>query len=143
MPDARVKPPPIPLQKHRTAVGAILAGAAAMLLFLPMLLLLQGPSFVSKITLTNPTPYRVNVEVTGAEDDGWLDLGTVPREREITVEEVASQGDRWVFRFTSAGVIAGELELARADLERDGWRVNIPAGLAETLRAAGVPVAAA
>ena len=96
------------------------------------------PSIFRRLTVHNPTPYLINVDVTGVERDGWLDVGSFRRERTRTVEELVDQGRQWVFRFSYGGVEAGELTVSRDQLARDGWRITVPAAVGETLRQAGL-----
>jgi hypothetical protein len=142
MPRARLKPLPMPLERSREAVGSAIGGAVILILVLAVIPLLRTPQLVPRVTLVNATSYQVNVDATGAAHDGWVDLGSVPREREVSLEGVADEGREWTFRFTSAGVYAGEMILARADLERDHWRVNVPAGVVVPLQDAGLPASA-
>jgi len=142
MPGARVTSLPVPLQRSREALATVVAGATVLLLVLSIFPLLQGPDFVPHLTLINPTAYQVNIDITGAGEKGWLDLGTVPREREVALQGVVDQGRDWTFRFTSGGVYAGEMTLSRADLEREHWRVNVPAGITVPLQEAGLPASA-
>lgn len=100
------------------------------------------PTSFRRLTVVNPTPYIVNVEVTGAERDGWLDVGTFRREGRRTVEELADQGSAWVFGFSYAGIAAGELVASRAQLVADDWVVTVPSEVAERLRSEGVPESA-
>mgnify|MGYP001793980745 CR=1 FL=1 len=51
------------------------------------------------LTVENPTPYIINVEVTSAKRDGWFDVGTVPRGRHQTFQCLADPGAEWLFRF--------------------------------------------
>jgi hypothetical protein len=99
----------------------------------------DDPTPLRRLTVHNPTPYIVNVEVTGGERNGWLDVGSFPREGLRTVEELADQGRQWVFRFSYAGVDAGELVVSRDELATDGWRITVPADVGERLRDAGLP----
>jgi hypothetical protein len=96
------------------------------------------PSYVARLTVVNDTQYNVNVEVTGGAHDGWLDLGSVSRERTRTLEQIVDQGERWVFRFSYAGVAAGEVALDRTELSRQGWRLTVPVEVGERLREAGL-----
>ena len=96
------------------------------------------PTSFRRLTVHNPTPYMVIVDVTGAKRDGWLDVGSFPRERQRTVEELADQGRQWVFRFSYGGVDAGELVVTRDQLARDGWKITVPPGVGERLREAGL-----
>ncbi len=96
------------------------------------------PRTFRRLTVQNPTPYLLNVDVTGAERDGWLDVGSFRRERTRTVEELADQGRQWVFRFSYGGVEAGELTVSHDQLARDGWRITVPSAVGESLRQAGL-----
>jgi hypothetical protein len=91
-----------------------------------------------RLTVENRLPYIVNVEVTGGQHDGWLSLGSFRRESRRIVEEVADQGDQWVFRFSYAGVDAGELVVTRQQLVNDGWKIIVPPEVGERLRQAGL-----
>lgn len=95
-------------------------------------------AYVPRLTVVNDTEYNVNVEVTGAAHDGWLDLGAVSRGRTQTLEQIVDQGGRWSFRFSYAGVAAGDLSLDRSGLAAQGWRVTIPPQVGERLKAAGL-----
>lgn len=121
--------------------GAFAGIAAAGLLLLVLLLLLQSasePPRVAVLTVTNPSPYQVDVEVSRAGDDQWLDLGAVGRETARTIEELPDLGARWTFRFASGGVDGGRLELAKNALRDSGWRITVPPDVVERFEAAGV-----
>jgi hypothetical protein len=91
-----------------------------------------------RLTVDNPSPYNVNIQVAGRERQGWLDLGSFPRQGRRTVEEVADQGLEWVFRFSYGGVDAGVLVISRDQLARDGWETTVPSAVAERLHEAGL-----
>jgi hypothetical protein len=91
-----------------------------------------------RLTIENPLPYLVNVEVAGATRDGWLDVAAVGRGRTRVVEEVHDQGHEWVFRFSYGGVQAGELVMRRDQLVNDGWKITVPTAVADRLREAGL-----
>lgn len=93
--------------------------------------------FVERLTIRNPTQYSLEVEATGSRRDGWLGLGTLPREDEKAFEEVIDQGQRWTFRFSYGGQLLGDLVISRADLEEGAWRIAVPPEIGERLRAAG------
>ncbi len=101
-------------------------------------LALDEPRAFRRLTVENPTAYLINVDVTGAERDGWLDVGSFRRERTRTVEELTDQGPHWVFRFSYGGVQGGELTVTRDQLVRDGWRVGVPPDVTQRLRDAGL-----
>ena len=91
-----------------------------------------------RLTIENPLPYLVNVEVAGTTRDGWLDVAAVGRGRTRVVEEVRDQGHEWVFRFSYGGVQAGELVMRRDQLVNDGWKITVPTAVADQLREAGL-----
>jgi hypothetical protein len=118
-------------------VLVVLAVAVAVLLALARIDVGESTTY-RRLTVNNPSPYIVNIEVTGVERDRWLDLGSFRRETRRAVEEVADQGREWVFRFSYGGVDAGELVISRDRLARDGWSITVPPAVAERLRNAGV-----
>ena len=124
-----------------------LAGAAIVLVVVAVILgalfavagIEEGESTTyRRLTVDNPSPYNVNIQVAGAERDGWLDLGSFPREARRTVDEVADQGPHWVFHFSYGGVDGGELMITRGRLADEGWTITVPAGVTERLREAGL-----
>ena len=132
---ARPRPGP-----SRGAGGGLATGfvpAATGALTGPVSGAVPGPGFVGRVTVVNPLVHDVEVDARGA-GGGWLGLGPVSREEERTTREVADQGSRWVFRFSSAGVEGAELSVGRAELEAAGWRVVVPARAEERFRAAGL-----
>ena len=98
---------------------------------------LRVPSHVDHVTVDNPHPWAVQVEVTDAERDAWLAMGGVARDREQDFGSVPDQGDEWTFRFTYAGQEA-TVTVSGADLESSDWRVAVPGELAERLASADV-----
>jgi hypothetical protein len=48
--------------------------------------------------------------------------------------DVIDMHDTWVFRFTHEGVDAGEVEVSRDQLAHNGWKVEVPARVAQQLR---------
>ncbi len=136
--------PPRPRSAQLASVAVVLIGFAVEIgVAFPVARLAIGePSSFRRLTVHNPTPYIINVDVTGAERDGWLDVGSFRKERNRTVEELADQGRQWVFRFSYGGVDGGELVLSREQLARDGWKVTVPAEVIERLHGAGLSEAA-
>ena len=136
---------PLPSTRPSLARAGLLAGIAAVGL-LVLLLLLEAssdPRRVAKLTVTNPSPYQVNLEISDAREERWLDLGAVGREKSRTIEELPDLGDGWVFRFSSGGVDGGRLEVTRATLRDAGWKITVPPGVAERFEAAGLTPSAA
>jgi hypothetical protein len=97
------------------------------------------PPTVERITITNPTGYDLDVEVTGRDREGWLPVAIVEARTEDVAQEVIDQGEVWIFRFRHWGDPVGELRLSRAELERNGWRVEVPAEIEERLEQLGRP----
>jgi hypothetical protein len=95
-------------------------------------------SFVAHVRVDNQTPYDVAVDVAGATRDGWMGAGFAQRRTTTEFSDVVDQGATWVFRFSYAGVDAGEVTVARSTLEGAGWRVAVPASVVDRLVAAGV-----
>lgn len=96
----------------------------------------NGVSYVERIVLVNPTEYNVLVEVKGADDTSWLNLGIANRNAETAKEEVIDQGETWVFRFRYIED-AGEDRISRSDLVRNRWRYEIPQRVGEILKEKG------
>lgn len=94
---------------------------------------------MDRITIVNPTPYDLDVEVSGQDRDGWLPVAIVEAGEEDVVPGVSDQGEVWIFRFRHLGDPVGELSLTRAELERSGWRVEVPNEVAERLQELGRP----
>ncbi len=116
----------------------MLAALAAGVVFALVALGRHDTATRRNLTVENPSPYIVNVDVTSAERDGWLHVGIVRRESRQTFEGLADPGDQWAFRFSYGGVAVGELSISRDQLAREGWKITVPAEAAERLRDAGV-----
>ena len=131
--------PPRSSSARLARVGAVILVSAIGLasLFAVTRLGQRDVSYV-RITIENPLPYLVNVDVTGARRDGWFDLGSIGRQRTRMVEQVVDQGDEWVFRFSYGGVQAGEMVMAGDELAKEGWRITVPPAVADRLREAGL-----
>jgi hypothetical protein len=122
-----------------TVAVVLIAFAVVIAVAFPVARLAVGePTSFRQLTVHNPTPYLVNVDVSRAERDGWLDVGSFRREQDRTVEELVDQGRQWVFRFSYGGVEGGELVVSRQQLARDGWKVTVPTDVTERLRRAGL-----
>jgi hypothetical protein len=97
------------------------------------------PPTVASITIVNPTSYDLDVDVTDENRNVWLPLAIVEAGSEDVVQEVIDQGQVWTFRFGHFGDPVGELSLTRAELERNGWRVEVPGEVEEKLQQLGRP----
>ena len=116
----------------------VVAGAVVLAVIILLAPLLQMPSHIDRVSFENPTAYDITVE---ASDDGagWTPVGTVDAGESADFERVYDQGDEWVFRFSSQGRDAGELERTREQLEQADWQLVIPEAVGESLRADGAP----
>ena len=119
-------------------VGVLLVSAIGLPILVGAVRLIERDVSYVRITVENPLPFLVNVEVAGAERDGWLDLASINRGRIRIVEEVLDQGDEWVFRFSYGGVQAGEVVIGWDELAREDWRITAPRAVADRLREAGL-----
>jgi hypothetical protein len=97
---------------------------------------LRTPDMVS-LTVSNPTAWRAEVSVRGADDTDWTDAGAVARDGEMTFLRLPDQGADWVVRFTYAGETA-TVEIPRDQLAADGWALEVPAAFGQALEQAGV-----
>lgn len=121
--------------------GLVMVASVAIVLVVAVVLgpSLRLPHYVARVTLDNPTEYRLEVEVTDVNRGGWLPLGEVGRDGSKVAYEVIDQGSRWLFHFSSGGVDAGEAVVSRDDLRHGGWKLAIPPDVGNRLRAQGVP----
>jgi hypothetical protein len=111
--------------------------AAAVLVIVAASHLLAGPSFIPRITVVNGTDYALDVDATKAGHQGWLPIGTARQHSTTVFEQVADEGDQWVFRFRTEGIDGGELRVSRTALEQARWRIEVPTSVADQLKAAG------
>jgi hypothetical protein len=117
-------------------VGLVVAGIVAV--FVLMSTTLREPDHVDRLTLVNPTEYGVNVTVRSAPEQGRFSLGWSESTQERELREVPDLGETWIFAFSYAGVDAGEVTVSRAALAGADWRLEVPATVAQPIRAAGL-----
>lgn len=96
---------------------------------------------VEEVTIVNETAYDVEIEAGAGEDDGWLPLARVDARSTGSARDVIDQGDVWVFRFRHWGESVEEMSLTREELQREGWRIEVPETVAERLEQLGRPPA--
>jgi hypothetical protein len=139
VPQPVLEPRPLVRRRPDARRGAEVAAAAllAVLAFAALAAALRGPAFVDEVTIVNDSPFDVHVDVR-APGGRVLGLGTVPRGREMRFTSVLDQGDTWSFSFSSGDDDGGRVDLARRALERDGWRLTIPATTESRLERAGL-----
>lgn len=109
----------------REAVLLVAAALVAVVVIIGVLAAVEGPSYVDRITVSNETPYAVEVHVSGGDRDGWIDLGPVSPGGRHRFRTVVDKGDPWVVRIDSAGIDGGQLEVGREQLARRGWVVTL------------------
>lgn len=129
-----------PFRVRRAGIAdfAVVGVVVVMLVAIPRFL--DSPNLVDRLTVENPTGYDIFIEVTDQRRRGWIAVGTVQRATTSTFEEIVDQGDLWIFRLSTQGEDGGELQVARQQLERDGWRTRVPAEVGEQLEVQGVPL---
>ena len=98
------------------------------------------PPKIDRISIVNPTGYDLGVEVTDRDRDGWLPVAIVEAGEEDIAQDVIDQGEVWIFRFRHWGDPVGELSLTSAELEENGWRVEVPSEVEERLQQMGRPM---
>jgi hypothetical protein len=98
---------------------------------------LGGPSFVHRLTISNPSEFDMTVVVSPAGRQERLALGTVRHRSSTDLQDVIDQGSQWAFHFTAGGRDGGEVQVPRAELSRNGWRLQIPEEVATRLRSSG------
>lgn len=125
--------------------GLVLVVSVAVVLVVAVVLgpSLRLPHYIARVTLDNPTDYRLEVEVSDVNRSGWLALGEFRRNTSRPAYEVIDQGQRWLFHFSSGGVDGGEVVVSRDELRRSGWKLTVPPDIGSRLRAEGVPASAA
>jgi hypothetical protein len=133
-------PPRSPSVRNPRPVALFVAGAIAVVVALVFVAqqLTPSKSFVSRITVVNPTPYHLEIDVIGAGRQVGVGLGPIRREQTKDFEDVIDQGREWIFRFHSGGTDGGEARIPRTRLEQDRWRLTVPPEVAQRLQSAGV-----
>ena len=139
MPRPVLEPRPLVRRRPDTTqrVQAAAAGVLALLVLVALVGAMRPPAFVDQVTVVNESPFDVHVEVRGPGGP-VLGLGTIPRDREVRFASVLDQGSTWSFAFSSGGEDGGTVEVPRSSLERDGWRLTIPATTTSRLERAGL-----
>jgi hypothetical protein len=116
---------------------AVVAGAVLVAVFVVLGVALDPlPEKVDEVTVVNPHPWAVQVDVREDDGSGRLSLGTVPRESDASFLETTDQGRRWVVSFAYDGTSV-ERTYDRSELEADDWTITVPAELGDLLSAAG------
>ena len=105
----------------RVAVIAILALAA----LYASLRLVDGPSFVPRVTVVNGSALDLDVDTAASEHDGWTPAGVAGQNASTSFVDVLDHGSTWWFRVSQGGRSVA-IPVSRARLATNGWRVEIP-----------------
>ena len=105
------------------AIGAALAG------------LLAEPDRLD-VTVDNPTPFPVSVEVRSSDGTERVTLGIASPRATRTFTRVVDHGDDWTFTFSYAGVHSEPVAVPRAAVA-DG-AITVPDDVADRFRDAGL-----
>jgi hypothetical protein len=109
-------------------------------LVLGLTALMRGPSFVSRLTIDNPTSLPIEVTVSNPDSAGRLDIGSVPPESSGTFDDVVDMGARWEIRLVANGRAEVRTTVTRAELARDGWTFTVPDALrSDLIRRGAIP----
>jgi hypothetical protein len=130
-------PQAAPTRLGRNVVALLVGGLVAAAVILGVSSALEGPDRVDRVTIDNPTPYPLEVEVAGSGGGARLALGPVASGERHAFASVVDQGDRWVVHVTSARSDGGEFAVSRTALERADWVITIPDDVTTKLGAAG------
>ena len=142
MTGTRTPPRPAPSVRRPVILGVAVLAVLALAFGIGVGSLTEESGFVDQVTVDNPTLYNLQVDVGGGDGGPALALGTTPREGSRTFEQVVDQGGRWVFRLSFGAEEVGEIVVPRAQLERDGWKVTVPADVGRQLAETGHPPSA-
>lgn len=96
------------------------------------------PAPTVDLEIVNPTRRDIHVSARSQGDRNVVGIGTVAPAQTYRFREVVEHGDTWVFTFSSAGVVGGELRLSRQQLAERDWTLTIPMEVDRELAAAGV-----
>jgi hypothetical protein len=124
--------------RHEDVIGLAVTACfsiAALTIAVPAI---QVPAHIDRLTVDNPHRWMVDVDVSDADRDGWVGVGTVEREEERTLASILDQGPLWTIRFAYAGVHI-DRRMTDGQLERQDWHITVPDQLADELIAADVP----
>jgi hypothetical protein len=112
---------------------------AAVFALLCGLLLFNDPGRAPTLTIDNPTPYDIRVEVSDTNRAEWTVLGLARQQCAASIESPIDRGGRWVFRLRTQGLVSQEIAVERADLERANWHFEVPTAMAQQWEANGIP----
>ena len=142
-PPVEIRPPAHrPVRSARaTRVAAIVVAVttASLVLWILVAVAFRDPRFVPRVRVDNPSGYDILVDVAAVDGQSRLPLGVVGQQCTTEFEDVIDPGAAWVVRFATQGRDGGEVTVARAQLEGDGWTLRVPDEVVNRLSAAGAP----
>jgi hypothetical protein len=99
--------------------------------------LMTSPPTIHRLTLANETPYDFDINATDKTRDGWTGIGIANAHSTKEFNDVIDQGHTWIFHFAAQGQDGGEVQISRGELARNDWHIDIPAIVAQRIRATG------
>jgi hypothetical protein len=97
------------------------------------------PAVVERVTIRNDTEFDLDVDAAASDHDGWTPVGIALAGSDRAFEQVIDHGDQWVFRFRGQGRDGGEVPVTRSELAANDWVLEVPASVADRIRATGAP----
>lgn len=134
-PDISVRP----LRRPDLVPGVIIAVVVAALLVLAGMTL--GLPRHHRVTVQNPLAWPAAVSVRGVSSTSITGLGAVDHGGTLDFLDAPDQGSQWVFTFSYQGQSV-DVQVDRATLAANGWKVKVPDSLGQALSDAGVPPSA-
>lgn len=119
---------------------AFIAAGVATLALVAGILILSGQErhvVIDRITVVNPTAYRLEVEASAPRNGRTLRLGAVESQSQASFRNVSDQGKLWLFGFLYAGEEVGVVAVGEDRLKERDWRVVVPMDVDVHLRAVG------
>ena len=106
------------------AVFALIATALAM----------HDPPRAPDVTIVNETPYDLTIKVSDEAGKDWMAFALVNAGSQAIVRAPIDQGAVWTFSYGAGG----RYTIDRSALREAGWRIHVPASVAQRLAAAGI-----
>jgi hypothetical protein len=120
------------------AAWAVAIGAAIILTFVLLSFLNKGPHKISQVTVTNNTPYDLQIDLSGQAKGSTTPLGIVSAMRTTEFPDVIDVGSTWHISVTSQGHDADDLVIPRSQLKSQGWKLVFGADVTAKLHQAGL-----
>jgi hypothetical protein len=121
----QTQPAPAGVRRSADVLRVVVIAVLALAALYASLRLVEGPSFVSRVTVVNRSALDLDVDAAGSEHDGWTPAGVATHDSNTSFVDVLDHGDRWWFRVSEGGHSVA-FPISRSRLAADGWRVVIP-----------------